>query len=154
MTIATDTFTVTPLSQFTPRNSLAEFVVMLKYEGRGARERFEADHLLLDQLHAELRRAAQFGALGTVGELDEARIRQCIEYVEDRFPTWRLAGEDRESVCKRLDRHFRPEQERWAKHRREQEEHAVRQREASARFDAAIAERDYRQYRSLWGLPA
>ena len=111
--MTTTTFTVTPLSEFRPKHSLGEFLGQLRYSGRGARDKFTADHLLIDGLNRELVRKAQVGSLGTVGELDEGRIQACVEYVEDRFANWRLGGEESESVLARLDHHFEAEQKLW-----------------------------------------
>lgn len=59
-----------------------------------------------------------------------------------------------EGIIERLDEHFRPHQERYAAFRREQEERAAQQREHSDKLDAEIAERNEREYRAVWGLPA
>jgi hypothetical protein len=79
----------------------------------------------------------------TVAELPISELEDVILGVEMRVDGWHLTGEEGQPILERLDEHFRPLQEAWAEHRREEDE----RRERLAREQQQRAEQEGRLWR-------
>ena len=112
-------------------------------------ERFGGDHLLLSPLED----AIQAERVRTVADLDPGTIRDRIGQVELTYQRWEVIGYERGDVLELLDRHFRPEQDRWQAERAREQQLADARIAGQARVDWQTAIYQENAARRTWGLP-
>ena len=148
--MVTDALELTPLSRW--RGSMQAFLAECRYLPGARRElRFAGDWLLLGLLEDELTRT--IGAR-TVSDLPADVLAGIVDRVETYHRGWELAGPAGASLLERLDRHFQPEQERFAEQRARQATLEEQRAADQATLERLTAEHQANVNAAVWGLPA